>query len=66
MATQLPRDRRPIEISGELTEHQTKGAAETRAHQECVERERQLTVLELFGTIEFDPSYDYKRARNRR
>src|SRR5258708_453123 len=27
---------------------------------------RQRRILELFGTIDFDPDYDYKAARNRR
>ncbi len=36
------------------------------ARGEHPERHQQLRIVELFGTIEYDPSYDYKHERKRR
>lgn len=36
------------------------------ALQKCVRFRLQLAIIDLFGTIDFDPSYDYKRDRERR
>ena len=30
---------------------------------EYIQRRRQLDILELFGTIEYDDKYDYKKQR---
>jgi hypothetical protein len=38
----------------------------TTALEEYVRRMRQQRVVAHFGTIELDPTYDYKRARQRR
>jgi len=46
--------------------HRTKKATVTEALQEYVQRREQLQVLELFGQIDCDPGYDYKKARQRR
>lgn len=45
--------------------HRTNEATINEALREYVERRRQLEVLDLFGTIDFDPGYDYKRERRR-
>jgi Arc/MetJ family transcription regulator len=63
MATNLALDDQLIADAVELGGHRTKREAVTRALEEYVQRKRQLRVLELFGTIEFDPDFDYKRAR---
>jgi Arc/MetJ family transcription regulator len=44
----------------------TKKATVTVALQEYIQRRKQLGILELFGSINFDPAYDYKRERRRR
>ena len=44
---------------------QTKGASDTKALQEFIGRREQRRVLELFGALEWDPGYDYKRERSR-
>lgn len=46
--------------------HRTKRAAVNEALQEYIQRRKRLQALEAFGTIDFDPKYDYKRARRKR
>jgi hypothetical protein len=53
---------RALELSGE----RTKKAAVTKALQEFIARRQQRGVVELFGTLEWDDSFDYKAERSRR
>ncbi len=46
--------------------HTSKRAAVTQALTEYVQRLEQQKIISLFGTIEYDPDYDYKRQRSRR
>ena len=46
--------------------HRTKKATVTEALREYVQRREQRRLVKLFGTIEWDPSYNYKRQRRRR
>jgi len=50
----------------EVGHHKTKKAAVTEALEEYIQRREQLKILELFGTVDFDPTYDYKRQRKRK
>lgn len=43
----------------------TKKATVTQALQEFIQHRKQKKILELFGTIDFDPKYDYKKQRRR-
>ena len=43
-----------------------KKEAVTEALREYIARRRQAHVTRLFGTIEYDPAYDYKKQRRRR
>ncbi len=65
MATNLSIDPdlldRALEVSGE----KTKKAAVTKALQEFIQRRDQKRILELFGTMDWDPNYDYKAERSR-
>jgi hypothetical protein len=36
------------------------------ALREYIQRRQRLQAVELFGTIDFDPSYDYKAERRKR
>ena len=45
--------------------HTTDREALTAALKEYITRQRQRAVLELFGTIDDDPGYDYKDQRRR-
>ena len=65
MATNLDIDpgllERALEVSGE----RTKTAAVTRALEEYIARREQRRLLELFGSLEWDRSYDHKVERSR-
>lgn len=65
MATNLQIDERLIQEALELGNHRTKRAVVEEALQEYVMRRKQLRVLELFGTVDYDETYDYKAQRQR-
>jgi len=65
MATNLQIENDLIEEALKLGEHRTKRAVVEEALREYVQRRKQLKVLELFGTIEYDDDYDYKKQRQR-
>jgi Arc/MetJ family transcription regulator len=65
MATNLSIDpdllNRALEVSGE----RTKKAAVTKALEEFIARRRQRRLLDLFGQLEWDDTFDYKAERSR-
>ncbi|NLB65283.1 MAG: type II toxin-antitoxin system VapB family antitoxin [Lentisphaerae bacterium] len=65
MATNLHLDDRLIREAMTLGKHPTKKAAVTQALTSYIRRLRQQRILKLFGTIDFDPEYDYKKQRSR-
>jgi Arc/MetJ family transcription regulator len=65
MATNLAIDDKLIEEARRVGGQRTKKAAVTEALGEYIQKRKQAKILELFGTIEFDPRYDYKRQRRR-
>ncbi|HEY5569737.1 MAG TPA: type II toxin-antitoxin system VapB family antitoxin [Gammaproteobacteria bacterium] len=65
MATNLSIDPKLIERAQKVSGERTKKAAVTKALQEFVARREQKHVVELFGKLEWDPSYDYKAERSR-
>ena len=46
--------------------HRTKRATVNEALEEYIRRRKRLRALKAFGTIDFDPAYNYKRARRKR
>jgi len=66
MATNLALDDRLIEEAQRAGKHKTKKEAVTAALAEYIRRRKQLRILESFGTVDFDPGYDYKAERRRR
>jgi Arc/MetJ family transcription regulator len=66
MATNLALDDRLIEEARRTGGHRTKKEAVTKALEEYVRRRKQLAILKDFGTVDFDPDYDYKTERNRK
>lgn len=44
----------------------TKKATVTKALVEYIQRRKQQEAIKLFGSIDFDPKYDYKQQRKRR
>ena len=65
MATNLAIDDRLIEQAVKLSGHKTKKAAVTEALREYIHRRKQARILKLFGKIDIDSKYDYKRDRRR-
>jgi Arc/MetJ family transcription regulator len=66
MATNLAIDDRLLNEARKVGGHRTKKATVTEALTEYIQRRRQQKVLDLFGTITVDPSYDHKTQRRRR
>ncbi|MCF8053568.1 MAG: type II toxin-antitoxin system VapB family antitoxin, partial [Desulfobacterales bacterium] len=65
MATNLNIDDGLIRKAVELGGHNTKKAAVTQGLIEYIQQLEQQKILSLFGTIEYDSDYDYKRQRQR-
>ena len=66
MATNLALDDRLIDAARRAGGHKTKKEAVTAALAEYVKRRRQLRLLRVLGSVDFDPSYDYKAERRRK
>jgi len=64
--TNLAIDDRLIAEAQKLGRHRTKKETVTAALDEYVRRRQQQQILSLFGTIEYDANYDYKRERQKR
>ncbi len=62
MATNLAIDDRLILEAQKLGRHRTKKETVTAALDEYIQRRKQQHIVSLFGTIDYDPEYDYKRA----
>ena len=65
MATNLAIDDRLLDEALRVGGHDTKKATVTEALTEYIQHRKQARVVELFGTVDFDASYDYKRQRRR-
>ena len=66
MPTNLAIEDRLIIEAQKLGRHRTKKDAVTAALDEYIQRRKQQDILPLFGTIEYDHSYDYKKERTRK
>jgi Arc/MetJ family transcription regulator len=66
MPTNLAIDDRLIEEARKTGNHKTKKEAVTTALEEYIRYHQRQKILEDFGTIDFDPAYDYKEARRRK
>lgn len=65
MPTNLAIDDRLIEEARRLSGHKTKKAVVNEALEEYIRRHKQVQILDLFHTVEFDPEYDYKEQRKK-
>lgn len=65
MPTNLAIDDALLEEAQKIGGHRTKKATVTEALEEYIQRRKQTGILSLFGTVEFDPKYDYKKQRRR-
>ena len=66
MPTNLAIDDKLIEEARKIGRHRTKKEAVTAALDEYIRRRKQLGILEMFGKVDFDPNYDFKRERHRK
>ncbi len=66
MATNLALDDRLIEEARRVGRHKTKREAVSAALAEYVKRRKQLRILDVFDTVDFDPKYNYKAERSRK
>jgi len=65
MATNLAIDDKLLNEALRVGGHQTKKATVTEALEEYIRRRKQNRVIDLFGKIDFDPTYNYKRQRRK-
>lgn len=65
MPTNLAIDDHLLDEAVRVGGHRTKKATVTEALEEYVRRRKQTHLLKLFGKVEFDPAYDYKKQRRR-
>jgi Arc/MetJ family transcription regulator len=63
MPTNLGIDDQLLEEAQKVGKHRTKKETVNAALSEYVQRRRQRGILSLFGRIEYDEGYDYKKAR---
>lgn len=66
MATNLAIDPQLLDKALEVGGEKTKKATVNRALREFIARREQKQLLELFGKLDWDGEYDYKRERARR
>jgi len=65
MATNLQIDDKLITKAVKLGGHRTKKAAVTQALTEYIRHLEQQKILSLFGKVDYDPRFDYKKQRAR-
>jgi Arc/MetJ family transcription regulator len=56
-------DERLLDEAMRLGGHSTREEAVTAALEEYIRCRKQLQILDRFGTVDFDPDYDYKKMR---
>lgn len=61
--TTLTIDDKLLEEAKTAGKRQTDDEVVTEALQEYIARRKQLQIVDLFGTIDYDPEYDYKAQR---
>ena len=65
MATNLSIDPALLNEALAVADEKTKKATVTKALQEFIARRRQGEIVELFGKLDWDDDFDYKRERVR-
>jgi hypothetical protein len=63
MATNLAIDDSLIEEARLLGKKKTKKAVVTEALEEYIQRRKQKDILNIFGKVDYDQNYDYKKQR---
>lgn len=65
MATNLALDPGLLDEALAVSGKKTKKAAVTLALEEFIARRKQVEILDLFDSLDWDPGYDYKVERSR-
>jgi hypothetical protein len=65
MPTNLAINDELLEQAKAIGKHKTKKAAVTEALEEYIQRRKQIEVTKVFGSIDYDTSYDYKAQRSK-
>jgi hypothetical protein len=65
MATNLAIDDKLIEEARLIGKHVTKKGVVTEALLEYIQRRKQIEILDLFHSVDYDPDYDYKEQRKK-
>jgi Arc/MetJ family transcription regulator len=66
MATNLDLDPKLVDEAVAVGGRKTKKETVTEALREYIARRRQVLVTGLFGTVDYDPAYNYKKQRRRK
>ncbi|MDD9934966.1 MAG: type II toxin-antitoxin system VapB family antitoxin [Myxococcales bacterium] len=66
MATNLAIDEKLLSEALKIGGHSTKKATVNEALKEYIQRRKQAKIIDLFGKVEFDTKYDYKKQRRRK
>lgn len=66
MPTNLALDDKIVNEVKLLGGHNTKRAAVSAALEEYIDRRKRRNILRLFGTLDWDVEYDYKKERKKR
>ncbi len=65
MPTNLALDPELLDLALEVSGEKTKKAAVTKALREFIARRQQRRLVELFGSLDWDPDFDHKAERSR-
>jgi Arc/MetJ family transcription regulator len=63
MVTQIEIDQSLLDEALQLNDRQSIDATVEAALREYVQRRQRMKILELFGTIDYDETHDYKAQR---
>ena len=66
MATNLAIDDKLLNTAKKIGKHKTKRATVNEALEEYIQRRKQLEILKIFGTVNYDEDYNYKVQRNKK
>ena len=63
MPTNLAIDDKLLNLAQKIGKHKTKRSAVNEALHEYIQRRKQFEITNVFGKIEYDEKYDYKKQR---
>lgn len=66
MPTNLAIDDRLLDEARRIGGRKTKRETVNDALQEFIQRRQRLDLVNVLGTVDYDPAYDYKKERRRR